>query len=469
MTQIGYTDDDQLVESMTKQTVAGRSVTVLGAARSGAAVARLLQRNGASVFVSDSGSGERLKPYLSELESLNIEYETEKHTPRALEAELLVISPGIPSSVPVVQEAQSRGLRVVSELEVASWFCPAPIIAVTGTNGKTTTTALIGRMLEDQKKKHIVAGNIGIAFSSLVDRLDRDSIAVLEVSSFQLDHIETFRPHVSVILNITPDHLDRYDRDFARYAASKSRVFENQTEDDFLIFNSNDAETQNQVRGRSNMRPRLLPFGTGETFDEGAFTDNGELITILRGKRAAVVPANEISIPGIHNLYNSMAATLAGQIAGVSVPSLRATLKNFKGVEHRLEFVRELDGVRYVNDSKATNVDSVWYALQSFKEPIVLLLGGRDKGNDYSKLYGLVDRHVKAIVAIGESADKVVAAFSSRKQVLRAGSMKEAVISARAQAAPGDVVLLSPACASFDWFKDYEHRGVVFKEIVNAL
>ncbi|TLY32967.1 MAG: UDP-N-acetylmuramoyl-L-alanine--D-glutamate ligase [Ignavibacteria bacterium] len=454
---------------MAKQTVAGKQVTVLGAARSGAAVARLLQRNGASVFVSDSGSGERLKPYLSELESLNIEYETGKHMPRALDAELLVISPGIPSTVPVVQDAQRRGVRVVSELEVASWFCPAPIIAVTGTNGKTTTTALIGRMLDDQQKKHIVAGNIGVAFSSLVDRLDRDSIAVLEVSSFQLDHIESFRPHVSVILNITSDHLDRYERDFARYAASKSRIFQNQTEDDFLVFNSDDAETQRQIRGRSDVRARLVPFGIGKSFDEGAFTENGELITILRGKRAAVVPANEISIPGIHNLYNSMAATLAGQIAGVSVPSLRATLKNFKGVEHRLEFVRELGGVRYVNDSKATNVDAVWYALQSFKEPIVLLLGGRDKGNDYTRLYGLVDRHVKAIVAIGESAEKVAAAFSGRKKVVRAGSMKEAVNSARAQAAPGDVVLLSPACASFDWFKDYEHRGVVFKEIVNAL
>ena len=454
---------------MVSALVTGKKVTVIGAARSGVAVAELLKAKGARVFVSDNASGDRLAEQTQHLTSISVGFETGGHTERVFDANMMVLSPGVPSSIPVVQEAYRRDIRIVSELEVASWFCPSPIVAVTGTNGKTTTTTLVGRMLHDGKKRHAVAGNIGTAFSAVVSELDATSIAVLEVSSFQLDEIEQFHPNVSIILNITPDHLDRYDHQFEKYIASKCRIFENQTLSDVLIYNFDDPETRENVRRLASLHVHAIPFGLKQEFEEGAFTENGKLITILGGKRTEIIETNQISIRGNHNLYNSMAATLTAQYMGVSAPSLRATLKNFKGVEHRLEFVREVNDVKYINDSKATNVDSVWYALQSFDEPLVLLLGGRDKGNDYSKLFDLVEQNVKAIIAIGESAETVIEAFASMKRVERATSMEEAVHIATTMASPGNVVLLSPACASFDWFENYEHRGRVFKNIVNAL
>ena len=460
---------ETVIATMRDTDVAGKRISVIGAARSGVAVAQLLNERGALVFVSDSAPAEKLQSQISNLQSQRIQFEVGVHSDRVCDTDLLVLSPGVPSNVRVVRDAELRGIRIVSELEVASWFCPAPIVAVTGTNGKTTTTTLIGRMLHDGKKRHIVAGNIGTAFSSVVGTLDENSVAVLEVSSFQLDHIQSFHPKISIILNITPDHLDRYEQEFAKYIASKSRIFENQTKDDFLIYNHDDVETRQRVGQLSSPHVHTLPFGVDKQFEEGAFVEGGRLTTILSGKRVDVVEVKEISIKGIHNLYNAMASMLVARILGVSVPSIRATLRNFKGVEHRLEFVRELNGVKYVNDSKATNVDSVWYALQAFEEPIVLLLGGRDKGNDYAKLSALVERHVRAIVAIGESADKVVRSFPGLKNVVRANSMEEAVQLASRIGSPGDVVLLSPACASFDWFENYEQRGNVFKQIVNTL
>ncbi|HEV8539122.1 MAG TPA: UDP-N-acetylmuramoyl-L-alanine--D-glutamate ligase, partial [Bacteroidota bacterium] len=396
-------DETMVSMQAVDRSVRGKSVTVIGAARSGLAVAQLLSTNGAHVFVSDSSAAANLQSQipsvrspLDNLQSLGIEVETGGHSSRVFAADLIVLSPGVPTSAPVVREAKRRGMRIVSELEVASWFCPAPIIAVTGTNGKTTTTTLIGRLLGDAKKKHSVAGNIGTAFSSVIPELDESSIAVLEVSSFQLDDIESFHPKVAIILNITPDHLDRYEQSFTKYIASKNRVFENQTASDFLIYGYDDPATRESVQQSVNKEVRTLPFGIDRNFDEGAFLERGKLVTIIDGTRTEVIDTEDISIRGIHNLYNSMAGTLAVQLMKVSSASTRATLRNFKGVEHRLEFVRERDGVKYVNDSKATNVDSVWYALQAFKEPIVLILGGRDKGNDYARLIDLVERHVKA-------------------------------------------------------------------------
>lgn len=462
-------DELRTVNCMVTNLVKGKKITVLGAARSGIAVAALLQEQGAVVFVSDSASPEKLTSQILSLKALGIEYETNGHTERVLDADLLVLSPGVPSNLAMVKEAHRRDVRVVSELEAASWFCPAPIVAVTGTNGKTTTTTLLGRMLHDGKVQHAVAGNIGTAFSSVVRELTTTSVAVLEVSSFQLDDIEMFHPKVSVLLNITPDHLDRYDHLFEKYMAAKCRVFENQTLSDYLIYNYDDVETRECVRRLASLHVRTLPFGIDQQFEEGAFVEEGKLVTVIDGTRSEIVAIGQISIRGNHNLHNSMAATLAAQLLNVAVPSIRATLKNFKGVEHRLEFVREVRGVKYVNDSKATNVDSVWYAVQSFDEPLVLLLGGRDKGNDYSKLHDLVRQRVKAIVAIGESADTVVEAFSSLCVVQKAASMEEAVRMANACAVSGETVLLSPACASFDWFDNFEHRGQSFKSIVNAL
>jgi len=444
-------------------------VSVIGAARSGVAVAELLVNAGAKVFVTDKNAVDALGENPARLNALGVPFETDGHTDRVYDADLIVVSPGVPTDAPVLREAEAKDIRIVSELELASWFCPAPILAITGTNGKTTVTALAGRMFHDGKKKHVVGGNIGTAFSQLIPEITPDSTAILEVSSFQLDTIESFHPKVSVLLNITPDHLDRYELSFEKYMAAKCRVFENQTKDDILVYNFEDEETREAVRRMASQHVRTLPFGVDQQYDEGAFVEDDVLVTVIDGKRSEIVPTADITIKGVHNLYNAMAATLSAQSMGVSVPSIRATLKNFKGVEHRLEFVRELNGVRYVNDSKATNVDSVWYALQAYPNPIVLLLGGRDKGNDYTRLYDLVQEHVKAIVAIGESADIVDEEFGRLVQTVRAGSIEEAVATARSLASPGDMVLLSPACASFDWFKNYEHRGNVFKELVNNL
>lgn len=457
------------VKNGTHTDLAGKRVTVIGAARSGLAAAKLLRDNGAVVFVSDSSPAEKLGSAVETLRTLHIASEFGGHTPSVFEAGMIVVSPGVPSTIPVLKEAAARGLEIISELELASRLCPAPIIAITGTNGKTTVTTLTGRMFHDARRKHVVAGNIGTSFSALVPELDSTSVAVLEVSSFQLDGTSTFHPHVSVLLNITPDHLDRYDGRMEAYVDAKCRIFERQTPGDWLIYNNDDGLVRRCAEERARSKTKVLPFGLQPAGRDGAFVEDGQLMISINGVREPILPTDEISIRGIHNLYNAMAATLAGRVMGISVPSLRATLRNFKGVEHRLEFVRTLDGVIYINDSKATNIDSVWYALQAYDRPIVLLLGGRDKGNDYTRLYDLVAKHVKAIVSIGESAGKVVDAFSSRVKTVRADSMAAAVSGGRALAEPGDIVLLSPACASFDWFENYEHRGRVFKQLVQEL
>jgi len=443
-----------------------RKISVIGAARSGVAVAKLLQSHGAILFVSDSADREKLQSSLPDLRSEKIEYEVGMHSDRVYECELMVISPGVASQAPVVLEAQKRNIKVVSELEVGSWFCRAPIVAITGSNGKTTTTTLTGRILSDAAKKHVVAGNIGTAFSSVVLDLVETDAAVLEVSSFQLDFIDTFRPKISVLLNITPDHMDRYDHSMKHYAASKARVFQNQQGNDVLVYNLDDSWTKKIVL---NAPCRTIGFSVHQKLAEGAFVEDGSLVTSMDGTRNEIIEIDRIFIKGMHNLYNSMAAVLVGQLLGVSVSHIQSTLKTFEGVEHRLEFVRKIDNVSYYNDSKATNVDSVWFALQSFQEPVVLFLGGRDKGNDYSRLTELVRKHVKAIVAIGESANLVEQSFKGVTVIKKASSMEEAVDLGRVLAQPGDVVLLSPACASFDWFKNYEHRGDVFKQLVNTI
>jgi UDP-N-acetylmuramoylalanine--D-glutamate ligase len=454
---------------MNDQEIRNKKVTVLGAARSGLAAAKLLKSLGAHVFVSDKESAEKLKAQVSSLKSLQIPFEVSGHTDRVFDCSLMVISPGVPANAPEVVEAQKRGIGVVSELELASWFCEAPILAVTGSNGKTTTTTLLGRIFERAKKKCVVAGNIGLAFSSFALELDKTSTAIVEVSSFQLDHIQSFHPKAAVILNITPDHLDRYGKSFDNYIASKRRVFENQTKEDSLIHSFDDPVTSLEVRKHASQHVHVLPFSAKTKLDEGAYVEKGTVMVSVSGKVEEIIDVKDIAIKGLHNLYNSMAAALAAKVMAVSAEPIRETLKTFEGVEHRLEFVRQVNGVKYVNDSKATNVDSVWYALQSFDEPLVVLMGGRDKGNNYSRLDDLVRQHVKAIVAIGESADKVFDAFRNITKVEKAKSMEIAVKKAAELAVSGEVVLLSPACTSFDWFENFEHRGRVFKELVKKL
>ncbi|HLB01175.1 MAG TPA: UDP-N-acetylmuramoyl-L-alanine--D-glutamate ligase [Bacteroidota bacterium] len=446
--------------------IRGKKITIIGAARSGLGAARLLQAHGADVFVSDQSPAGPLTSNFIELKKLGIAFEAGGHTERIYDTDLIVISPGVPSDAPAIREAALRGIGVVSELEMASWFCVAKILGVTGTNGKTTTVTLSGRILADAGVTAVMAGNIGTAFSTVVDGAGADSVIVLEVSSFHLDHTDSFRPAVSVLLNITPDHLNRYGGSFEKYARSKCRIFANQKPGDALVYNADDPEVKARVEKLAPAGVRVVTFGLAESSAECAWLKDEKITMRLDGRETVLAARKDIAIPGTHNLYNAMASALAGALAGAPAAGIGGTLKEFTGVEHRLEFVREAAGVRYVNDSKATNVESVWYAVQSFDSPIVLILGGRDKGNDYAKILEPVKKSVKSIVAIGESADKIDKYFNATVPVARADSMRAAVAAAAAAAAAGDVVLLSPACASFDWFDNFEHRGRVFKEAV---
>ncbi|MCX6138106.1 MAG: UDP-N-acetylmuramoyl-L-alanine--D-glutamate ligase [Ignavibacteriales bacterium] len=465
-----------MIDQKHRALVEGQHVTVIGAARSGRGAAALLKRHGASVFVSDSQSAGKLADAAAELSAAGIPFETAGHTDCALDCSLMVISPGVPGNIPIVVEAQKRGITVVSELELASWFCSAPVIAITGSNGKTTTATLVGRMLEDAKKKCIVAGNIGEALSTVVEQATPDHIVVLEVSSFQLEHILDLRPAVAVILNITRNHLDRYDNSMERYAAAKTRIFMNQQAGDLLIYNAEDRISVEKIAAAQSC---TLTFSMNEEKTDGVFADQGSIVMRVAGERKQIMKIADLSLAGDHNVQNAMAAILAVQSFGISPAVIRGTLRNFKGVEHRQEFVRTVKGITYINNSKATTVEAVGYALRSYEQPIVLMMGGKDKGNDYSTIYDLVERKVRAIVATGHSADTIVENFAHKVPVLKVEtigsaipnttSMKKAIWIAGGLAHPGDVVLLAPACTSFDWFTDYEERGRVFKQLVQEI
>ncbi|GIV60097.1 UDP-N-acetylmuramoyl-L-alanine--D-glutamate ligase [Rhodocaloribacter litoris] len=454
---------------MRPEEIQGKAVTVIGGGRSGLAVSRLLVKAGARVFLTEQG--EAPAGLQAALEAIGATYEFGGHTTRALAADFIVISPGVPSTINLVQQALRGGLPVFSEIEVASWFCRAPIVAITGSNGKTTTTSLLGHVFRTAGRRTIVAGNIGFPFSDYVlDTTPRD-VVVLEVSSFQLDHVATFRPRVSVLLNITPDHLDRYGNDFSAYAYSKCRIFSNQRGDDVLVYNDDDEVIRDYVGLERRKRAfRALAFSLEKEVEAGAFVRDGALVLRISSHEEVLMQAEQLALRGRHNLYNSLAAAVAARVMEVRNEVVRESLASFEGVPHRLEFVREVDGVRYVNDSKATNVNSVWYALESFDEPIVLIAGGRDKGNDYTPLKPLVRQKVRALIAIGESADKVLHELGPCvAHSMAARSMEDAIRCARVFAQPGDIVLLSPACASFDMFQNYEDRGDTFKRLVASL
>ncbi|HWF44579.1 MAG TPA: UDP-N-acetylmuramoyl-L-alanine--D-glutamate ligase [Candidatus Kapabacteria bacterium] len=447
--------------------VRGKRFSILGAGKSGMAVARLLKTRRGKVFVSEKGKKSAFVEATRELDEIGVEYEFGENTHRVLEADVIVLSPGVPMDAPMVALARQQNIKIVSEIEIAFDQCEAPIIAITGTNGKTTTTTLAGEIFKHAGWNTFVAGNIGIAFSEIVDQAKGEkAIVVLEVSSFQLDTIDTFRPKVSALLNITPDHLDRY-KNYEAYIQSKFRIVENQKGYDIFVYNYDDENARNCAE---TVNVRTLGFSLREELKQGAFLQGDNVVIRIGREKEVLMNRNEIGIPGPHNLMNAMAAALMARAMGVEFDAIRETLRTFKGVEHRIEFVRELNGVKYYNDSKATNVDSVYYALGSFKEPIVLIAGGKDKGNDYSKISDLVKEQVKAIVTVGKGAEKIEKFFKDMKPIYSAGmSMEEAVRLAKEAAAPGDVVLLSPACASFDMFDNYEHRGRVFKELVNKL
>ncbi len=447
--------------------VRGKRFSILGAGKSGRAVVRLLKTRRAKVFLSEKGAKSKFEDAARELEEIGVEYEFGDNTHRVLDADYVVLSPGVPLDAPIVKLAREKQIKILSEIEIAFDECEAPVVAITGTNGKTTTTTLVGEIFKRAGWNTFVAGNIGIAFSEIVDKAKGEkTIVVLEVSSFQLDAIDEFRPKVSAILNITPDHLDRY-KNYEAYIQSKYRIVENQKGYDTFVYNHDDENVRNCA---DTVNIRTLGFSLNTELKQGAFLQGENIVLRIGREKEVLINKNEIGIPGPHNLMNAMAAALMARVMSVEYDAIRETLRTFKGVEHRIEFVRELNGVKYYNDSKATNVDSVYYALGSFKEPIILIAGGKDKGNDYSKIKELVEQNVKAIVTVGKGAEKIEKFFDGMKPLHPAGmSMEEAVRLATEAAAPGDIVLLSPACASFDMFDNYEHRGKVFKELVHNL
>lgn len=446
--------------------IKNKHIAIIGAVRSGLAAARLVKRLGGIPFVSDMNSEEKLSESKMFLADENIEYEFGGHSEKVFSSDLIITSPGVPSDAEVLKKSNEKNIKIISEVEFASLFCRAKIIAVTGSNGKTTTTSLISHLLNESGLKCHSAGNIGRAFSDVVLEAEENEFVALEVSSFQLDFIDKFKPDFALLLNITPDHLDRYENNFQNYINSKIRIFENQNEKDILVINSDDEILQKNISGVS---PKLFRFSTRKELQNGAFLLNGGLYFQNGDKRESICAVSDLSLKGEHNISNVLSVIVTAKLLEIENEKIKSALGSFPGVAHRLEFVRELNGVEYINDSKATNVDSVWYALRSFEKPVYLILGGKDKGNNYDEIKDPVGKNVVKIFALGSSARKVYDYFKNLIDVEIAESLEEAVTAANREAKPGSVVLLSPACASFDMFDNYEHRGTVFKEAVNRL
>lgn len=446
--------------------IEGEKISVIGAVRSGVAAAKLIKKLGGVPFVSDSGDSEKLKKSMTELQNKNIEFEIGNHSDRTFDCNLMVVSPGVPSNSKVITTAKSKGIKIISEVELASHYCAGNIIAITGTNGKTTTTSLCGYLFNHCGVKTYVAGNIGNAFSDIVLDVKENEFVSLEVSSFQLDYIESFKPKVSIILNITPDHLNRYDNKIENYTQSKLRIFENQTPDDYLIINKDDLNLQKNINEQVSNK---FYFSLNNNIESGCYLSEDNIYFLENGIKKFECKTNDILLRGEHNWSNAMAVITAAKLFNLDNDKIISSLRTFKAVEHRLELVMEINGVRFINDSKATNVDSVVYALKSFGTPIHLILGGQDKGNDYNQLEEIVKKNVKQIYAIGSSAEKIKNYFSGKVKVEIYSTLEEATLSAFKNAERNEVVLLSPACASFDMFENYEDRGKQFKIIVENL
>ncbi|MFQ5848571.1 MAG: UDP-N-acetylmuramoyl-L-alanine--D-glutamate ligase [Candidatus Methylomirabilales bacterium] len=447
--------------------VRGKKVTVVGLARSGAAACRLLVRSGALVTGSDHRPADQIDTDLEDLKRSGVCLELGIHRPATfLSAELIVVSPGVDLNFPLLHKARIRGVRVWSEVELAFRATEAPFVAVTGTNGKSTTTTLVGLMVKQAGKKVVVAGNIGTALSDVVLGLSPAHWVVAEVSSFQLEAIDAFRPQVALLLNVTPDHLDRY-ADLSAYLDAKARIFENQGPDDVAVVNADDPFTLEAV-GRGTAR-RIL-FSRRQPVQEGAYLRDGTFWLRLGDKEEAICHRETLKIQGAHNTENALAALAAAGPLGVPFHAMREVLDQFAGLEHRLEMAAEIAGVRYFNDSKGTNVGATVKSLESFPPgTVILIAGGLDKGADFRPLIPLVKERVKAAVLLGRAREKLQATLQGSCPIRGAASLEEAVHAAAALAVVGDVVLLSPACASFDMFRDFEERGRVFKAAVRRL
>ncbi len=446
--------------------IRNKNITVIGALRSGIAAAKLIRKLGGNPFVSDVLEDKKTKESAKILSEEKIDFEIGSHSDKAFNCDLMVVSPGVPSDAPVIKKAKEKNIKIISEIELASSVCKGKIIAITGTNGKTTTTSLCGHLFNECGFKTYTAGNIGLAFSEITLDVKENEFVALEVSSFQLDLIDSFKPFIAMILNITPDHLNRYENKFENYIASKMRIYMNQSDSEFLILNKDDEIIINNV---SQFKSNLYHFSLKEAQLNGAYYFENQIIFNKDGELEFAFDVNEMQIKGEHNIANAMAVICAAKILKSDNEKIKTALRTFKGVEHRLELVREIDGVKFINDSKATNVDSVWYALRSFEAPIFLILGGQDKGNDYNKIKDLINEKVQKIYAIGSSADKIFNFFHKIVKVEVKGTLEECVIAANNEARENEIVLLSPACASFDMFDNYEQRGKVFKEAVYKL
>jgi len=445
--------------------VQGKRVLVVGLGKSGVASALFLQSRGARVTVSDAKSEEQLRSEIPALLDKGITVETGKHGERTFrDQDLIVVSPGVPNDVPQLVGARKNGTPVIGEIELAARYLQGEVIAITGSNGKTTTTTLTGEIIAAGGLQSLVGGNIGTPAITFVEQSTPKTWVVLEISSFQLETIETFRPHIAAILNITPDHLDRHGSMDA-YIAAKARIFENQSEKNFAVLNMDDPTC---VALGKSLKPQVFWFSRKQEVQQGAFVRNGKIIFRNAKSEREIMPSDEMTLKGAHNLENVLAAVAMGLLAGVEPAKVRQAVKDFKAVEHRLEYVATIKGVQYFNDSKATNVDATIKALESFPGNIHLVLGGKDKGSDYSVLNDLLKSRVKRVYTIGAAAQKIESQIAG-VDVTSAATLDVAVRKANEFAKPGDIVLLAPACASFDQFQSYEHRGRVFKEAVHAL
>jgi UDP-N-acetylmuramoylalanine--D-glutamate ligase len=447
-----------------------KKIVVLGAGESGNGAALLAKQKGYEVFVSDNG---KIKEhYKQELIEHGVDFEEGGHsTDKIMEADLVVKSPGIPEKAPLIKQLRAAGKEIVSEIEWAFQFKGnSRIIAITGSNGKSTTTSLLYFLLKNAGLDVSMVGNIGFSFAKQIV-VQPTEWYVMEISSFQLDDIKQFRADISLLLNITPDHLDRYEYKFENYIASKFRIAENQTKDDLLILNIDDPEIRKYLEHHT-LKPKIITITMSEqnpNHDEGAFMKDDEMHLKYDGEDMKL-SIHDLALKGKHNQYNSMAAGISARAAGIRKEKIRESFSTFEGLEHRLEYVATVRGVDFINDSKGTNLNSVWFALESMKQPVVLILGGQDKGNDYNEIMDLVQEKVRAIVCMGLDNAPIHKAFESViKNIADTQSAKDAVNAAYALAEKGDVVLLSPGCASFDLFKNYEDRGTQFKEAVREL
>jgi len=448
--------------------VAGRKILVLGAARSGVAASKYLVGEGAKVILSDIKKALDMQKIQEEVESFGIQTLWGDHPDvNKILPDLIIVSPGIPLTIPPLQDAFRANIPVISELELAFQFSQAPFIAITGTNGKTTTTALIGQLFKDVGRKVIIGGNIGIPLISEIKKLSSNDLVVAEVSSFQLETINTFKPRVAIILNITPDHLDRHGS-MEGYRIAKAKIFANQREEDFLILNYDDPLVKELAY---KTKSQVIFFSRRNKLEEGVYLQGGQLVINIGEGPISICQPQDISIKGNHNLENAMAAVAAGYILGLEPEEIKYTLVHFPGVAHRLEFVAEIKGIKFINDSKGTNPDASIKALEAYNEPIVLIAGGKNKGSNFSDFAENINDKVKELVLVGQAVPEIKNAvvekgFTSYHEVK---TFADAVFKAYELAEKGDIVLLSPACASWDMFDNFEQRGDVFKDLVHGL